>query len=130
MTKEEVKKFKELCEQFEEDCSRVASILSQFEVYNKSEENITFASRFLPNGKDEVYWHGDEYWRYGGHEEHEGYFPIKYLSMTDEQVRKAGARKNAEFLKKKKEKEDAIAAEKKRKEYEQYQKLKEQFENK
>ena len=131
MKQEQIEQYESLNAIFQEDCERVARILSDYAVYTERWEtsNIEFAQNFSLCGV-EVDWNGDEYWSYGGHEYHSGSFPVSYLSMTDEELRAAAEKENNAYLeelrKKKEKKQKAQDAA----DYEQYQRLKEKFENK
>ena len=129
MKKEELEKFKELYPLFDKEVRRVADILSNVKEYQEHDgSNPAFADKFVLEG-DEVYWEGDEYWNYGGHEEHSGWFPIDYLSKTDEELRVIVDDMNAKYeeeKKKRKEAKEAILREQRKAEYE---KLKKEFGN-
>lgn len=124
MTKEQVKELSKLAELFETDCRRVADVLRDFEAYrNPWEHNISNAEDFFPF-PDEVYWKGWD----RDNDLISGTFPIEYLSMTDDEIREAAEKYNAEYLEKKRlEKEDMERAETAA-EYELYERLKEKFE--
>ena len=127
MKKEELEKFKELYPLFDKEVRRVADILSNVTEYQERDgSNPAFADKFVLEG-DDVYWEGDEYWRFQGHEEHSGWFPIDYLSMTDKELRAIVDDMNAKYegeKKKKKEEKEARLREQRKAEYER---LKEEF---
>jgi hypothetical protein len=127
MKKEELEKFKELYPLFDKEVRRVADILSNVTEYQEHDgSNPAFADKFVLEG-DEVYWEGDEYWQFQGHEEHSGWFPIDYLSMTDEEIWTIVNDMNAKYeeeKKKKKEEKEARLREQRKAEYER---LKEEF---
>ena len=52
---------------------------------------------------DEVYFEGDEFWSYGGYEHHKGYFPLSYLTMSDEELTRLVEERNKEYQKKQEE---------------------------
>ena len=128
MTKEQVEQYQTLDNIFNEECSRVAGILEDYEVYTDRWEtsDITYAKEFSIDGVV-VDWNGDEYWNYGGHEYHSGNFPVSYLSMSEKELRAAAEKENetylAEVRKKKKERQKAQD----KADYEKYQRLKEKF---
>lgn len=73
---------------------------------------------------DSVAWEGDEYWSYGGHEEHSGYFPANFLAMSDDELLKIVEKENKELeMEQEKEKKEKAAQEKERRRT-QYEKLK------
>lgn len=127
MKKEELEKFKELYPLFDKEVRRVADILSNVTEYQECDgSNPAFADKFVLEG-DEVYWEGDEYWQFQGHEAHSGWFPIDYLSMTDEEIWAIVNDMNAKYeeeKKKKKEEKEARLREQRKAEYER---LKEEF---
>jgi len=131
MTKKEIKQYEELDIMFNDDCERVVKILKNYVVYTEKHENsdIRYAEKFSISGED-VEWEGDEYWSYGGHEYHSGCFPLKYISMSDEEIKIEAEKENKKYLEKITEK----SAERKRKEeeakYNEYLKLKEKYEGK
>lgn len=127
MNKTDLEKFKELYDKFIEDCNRVANILSNSKERTVHESgNINYAETFTLDDGD-VNWEGDEYWNYGGHEYHSGYFPAEFLTMTDDELMSIVDKENKEY-------EEEQEAKKRRKEerekaarLEQYKKLKEEF---
>ena len=129
MTKEQVEQYQTLDNIFNEECSRVAEILRDYEVYTDKWEtgDITYAQEFSIDGVV-VDWKGDEYWNYGGHEYHSGDFPVSYLSMSENELRAVAEKENDAYLaeinaevRKRKEAQDKA-------DYEKYLKLKEKFE--
>lgn len=126
MTQEELKNFKELYDKFIEDCYRVANILSKSKERTVHDSNIKYADNFhLENNS--IYWEGDEYWRYGGHEYHSGYFPVEFLTMTDEELLSIVDKENKEYDKKQEAKQKKKEEREKAARLEQYNKLKEEF---
>lgn len=128
MTKEQLKQYSELDSLFNEECKRVANILSNFEVYQQEYSSIEFADRFYDGGTD-VHWTGDEYWSMGGHEEHSGYFPSEYLTMTDDEVRTLAGEENDEYLKKIQKKKEEEEEKERQRELELYKRLKDKYED-
>lgn len=128
MTPEEIEKYSELNDKFESDCERIAEILSDLKEPKQYDGyNIHYADNFHLCGED-VYWSGDEYWNYGGHEHHSGDFPKKYLTMTDNELKAIVEKENKKYDKKK-EAEKKIKEDKERAErFKQYEKLKNEFE--
>lgn len=130
MKKEELEKFKNLYPLFIKEAERVAKILSNVKKYQESySSNPMFADKFTLED-NEVYWEGDEYWQYQGHEEHSGYFPIEYLSMTDEEiwniVNDMNTKYEEEKKREKKEKEERLRKQRKA----EYERLKKEFDTK
>lgn len=126
MTQEELAQYAELCEKFENECNRVCNILKDSNIRHGDCEDISYAKRFcLCN--DSVAWEGDEYWSYGGHEEHSGYFLADFLTMSNDELLKIVEKENEEWEvgqeKKRREKEDMERA----KRLAEYEKLKKEF---
>ena len=96
MTQEELTQYVELCEKFEDECNRVCNILKDSKIRHGSCGNISYAERFRLCD-DSVAWEGDEYWSYGGHEEHSGYFPVDFLTMSDDELLKIVEKENEEW---------------------------------
>lgn len=117
MTKEEIKAYMGLNKKFIEDCKRVKKIFSDL----KDEGgNICFADTFYCED-DEVAWRGVETGSYQYYEEHNGYFPIKYLSFTDDELRKVVEKENEEYrrmLEKERKEKEKAETEKRRKLFE------------
>lgn len=133
MTKEQTEQLKELSKQFIADCERVVDIIGKFEVFNQNGcDCLAFADTFRVTETGQIWWEGDEYWNYGGHEHHSGYLPMEYLTMTDEELLAEGTRLNEEYLeKKRKEKEEEEKKKeesKKKRDYATYLRLKKEFE--
>jgi len=127
MKKEELEKLKNLYPLFIKDAELVAKILSNVKKYQEScSSNPLFADKFTLED-NEVYWEGDEYGKYQGHEEHSGYFPIEYLSMTDEEiwtiVNDMNTKYEEEKKKKKKEEEESLRKQR----MAEYERLKKEF---
>lgn len=127
MNKTDLEKFKELYDKFLDDCDRVADILSNSKERTVHESgNINYADTFrLDDGS--VDWEGDEYWNYGGHEYHSGYFPAEFLTMTDDELMSIVDKENKEYNKKQEAKQKEKEEREKAARLEQYKKLKEEF---
>lgn len=127
MNKTDLEKFKELYDKFIEDCDRVANILSNSKERTVHESgNINYAETFTLDG-DDVNWEGDEYWNYGGHEYHSGYFPAEFLTMTDDELMSIVDKENKEYNEKQAAKQKEKEEREKAARLEQYKKLKEEF---
>lgn len=127
MKKEELEKFKELYPLFDKEVRRVADILSNVTEYQEHDgSNPGFADKFILQG-DEVYWEGDEYWAFQGHEEHSGWFPIDYLSKTDEELRAVVDDMNAKYEEEKNKKKEAKEAKLREQRKAEYERLKKEF---
>jgi hypothetical protein len=125
MTQEEINQFSELYFVFNERCTHLAEILVDYKVYSEPwSKNIAQAEHFEVVG-DQILWYGyDEDRDYCS-----GYFPSKYLTMSDEEVREDCRKVNDEYLEKldRRKKECQEAA--KKADYELYLELKKRFEN-
>lgn len=127
MIKEELKKFEELYDKFLEDCNRVTHILTNSKERTTHECcNINYAETFTLDG-NYVSWEGDEYWQFQGHEHHSGYFPVEFLTMSDDELMKIVDKENKEYDKKQEAKEKEKEEREKAARLEQYNKLKEEF---
>lgn len=104
MKKNELIKLVELDRKFKEDCERVAAILEGIKDKNN---HICFAHTFRI-ADDDVYWEGYEMGAYNYGEEHDGFFPLEYLTMSNEELEKIVEERNTELQKEieKKEKEE------------------------
>lgn len=126
MTKEELKAFLELNDKFIEDCNRVCGILGQSKKRHGECENISYAERF--NIEDSsVWWEGDEYWSYGGHEKHCGYFDTEFLTMSDEELLEIVKKENEEYDRKEEQKKREKEEREKAKRLAEYERLKKEF---
>ena len=123
MEKSDLKKYTELYNKFLEDCDRVANILKQAPEYKN---DIDFADKFVLED-DTVFWEGDEYWNYGGHEYHSGNFPADYLIMSDEELKKIVDKKIEEYNKREEEKKRLRREAEKAARLKEYEKLKAEF---
>ena len=129
MTQKELEKYSELNEKFRSDCTRVAEILSDLKEPKQYDGcDITYADNFYLCGED-VSWNGDEYWSYGGHEYHSGYFPKEYLTMTDDELRAIVEKENKKYAEEQEAKKKAKEEEKKAERLRQYEELKKEFGN-
>ena len=127
MTQKELKQYIDLSKKFEEECNRVCCILSESKKRHGEYENISYAEKFKIEDDDSVWWEGDEYWNYGGHEEHSGYFPSDFLTMSDDELCKIVEKENEEWEAiQKKERREKEEMEKARR-LTEYEKLKKEF---
>jgi len=126
MTKEELTQYVELSEKITNECERVCNILKDSKKRHGECSDICYAERFSIDG-DSVAWRGDEYWRYGGHEEHYGDFPTDFLTMSNDKLLKIVEMENKEWEaeQEKRNKEKAVQEKEKRKA--QYEELKKEF---
>lgn len=127
MTQEELKQYKELNEKFERDCNRVCCILSGSKKRHGECENISYAEKFKIEDDGSVWWEGDEYWSYGGHEWHSGYFPSDFLTMSDDELVKIVKKENEEFDRKVERENQKKAEKEKAARLAEYEKLKKEF---
>lgn len=123
MKKDDLKNFIVLYDKFLEECDRVACILKQAPEYKN---DIEFADKFVLED-DTVFWEGDEYWNYGGHEYHSGTFPAEYLTMSDEELNKIVDTKIKEYEKREEEKKRLRREAEKAARLKEYEKLKAEF---
>lgn len=126
MTQEELTQYVELYEKFENDCKRVCNILKDSKERHGSYTDIKYAERFSL-ADDSVEWEGDEYWSYGGHEEHSGYFPADFLTMSNDKLLKIVELENKEWEAKQEKRNKEKAAQEKEKRKAQYEELKKEF---
>ena len=126
MTQEELKQYKELNEKFENDCNRVCAILVGSKKRQGECKDIRYVERFYIAG-DSVYWEGDEYWNYVGHEHHSGSFPSDFLAMSDDELHKIVEKENEEWKAEQKRKNKENAAKEKERRKAQYEELKKEF---
>ncbi len=127
MTQKELKQYIHLSEKFENECSRVCDILEDSKNRHGNCENIAYAQRFRL-ADDSVEWEGDEYWSYGGHEEHSGYFPSDFLTMSDDELLKIVEKENEEWEAERERKNKEKATQEKERRRVQYEELKKEFE--
>lgn len=127
MKKTDLEKYAKLNEEFLSECDRVANILKDAPEYQTECGNISFANCFTLDDDNDVHWEGDEYWNYGGHEHHDGYFPAEYLTMSDEELKKIVDKKIEEYNKKQEEKKRQKAEAEKAARRAEYEKLRAEF---
>ena len=126
MTKEELIQYVELCEKFNNECNRVCDILKDSKKRHGDCADINYAGSFrLAN--DSIFWEGDEYWRYGGHEVHRGYFPTDFLTMSNDKLLKIVETENEEWEAEQEKRNKEMAAQEKEKRKAQYEELKKEF---
>lgn len=126
MTQEELAQYVELREKFENECNRVCDIIKNSKKRHGKCHDIRYAERFSLCDNS-VEWEGDEYWSYGGHDEHSGSFPSDFLTMSDEELRKIVEKENEEWeeIQERRHKEKAVQEKERRKA--QYEELKKEF---
>ena len=129
MTQKELKQYIDLSEKFEEECNRVCRILSDSKKRHGECSDISYAEKFKIEGDDSVWWEGDEYWSYGGHESHGGYFSADFLTMSDNELAEIVKKENEEWEAAQEKKKNEKAAEEKAKRMAKYEELKKEFEN-
>ena len=128
MTKEQLEQLQSLNSQFLDDCDRIVKILINYEYFTRRGDNISFADTYrIEDGN--VVWEGDEYWSFGGHEQHSGYFPVEYLAMTNEEIETEATKLNNEYLDEKRKEEERRNKLKRDEDYKKFLKLKEEFES-
>lgn len=81
MTQKELDKYIKLQDKFQLRCEAVCEILKPLN------DSYYYLSEFYIDG-DKVYGEGDEYWQYGGHEHRCASFPVSYLCMSDDAIKK------------------------------------------
>lgn len=127
MTQKELDRYIKLQEKFQLRCEAICEILKPLN------SSYGYLSDFELDVYDaKVYGEGDEYWQYGGHEHHSCAFPVSYLCMSDDAIKKIAE----DELKKREEARLAeqtriqkINAERlEKQEREEYERLKKKFE--
>lgn len=121
MTEEKVKEFEDLYNEFIAKCLKICGELERVE------RGYNYCNEFTLMG-DDVYCHGHEYWPYGGHEEHEKYFPTILLTYTREEIKNYVDNLLTLAKQEREEKERLEKERKEKKEMAEYQRLKEKFE--
>lgn len=121
MTFDELFDYVNLNDAFNKRCSEICQILKPlspsygyadtFEIYN-----------------DQVEFTGDEYWECGGHEEHSGEFPLKFIYTPNKEIEKYVSDKLAERERERKRINDVLELQKLKKEKAEYERLKKKFE--
>ena len=127
MDKKKLELYQHLHSEFCSECERVKKILEDALNMHGDCSDISFASTFNLAG-DSVFWEGDEYWQYQGHEHHYGCFPAVYLTMTDDELRKEVEYINEEYRKEEEAKKKKSEEAEKAKRLAQYEALKKEFE--
>lgn len=125
MTQKELDKYIKLQEKFQLRCEAICKIIKPLN------DSYYYLSDFEIDG-DKVYGEGDEYWQYGGCESHSGSFPVSYLCMSDDDLKKIVAnelkRREEAKLEELKRRENAAAILQKKRDREEYERLKKIFE--
>lgn len=124
MQKKDLEQYQKLHDEFVSECKRVAEILSNLED-SYPYDNTAFAETFEPAGV-EVSWTGYDTYR-GETDYYNGYFPIEYLTMTDDELNRIVEKKNEEWEAEKERINKEKAAKEKEKRKAQYDELKKEF---
>jgi len=127
MTQKEIKQYIELSDKFENECYRVRTVLLGSKKHTVDPHDITWADKFTIE-QDNVVWEGNERWNYGGERWHNGMFPLSYLTMTDNELRKIVDKEDVEWEKEQKEQEEKCKELAKKVRRKQYELLKKEFE--
>jgi len=127
MIKKEIEEYIRLCDKFEDECYRVCKILSESKKRCFSND-ITYAENFTIEDNNVVIWEGTERWNYGGEKWHNGMFPLSYLTMTDDELRKIVEKENLEWDKEQEEQKEKNEEFAKKLRKKQYELLKKEFE--
>lgn len=123
MQKKDLEQYQKLHDEFVSDCERVAKILSNLK--DSSYDNTGFADTFESVGA-EVHWIGyDSYC--GETDYYYGYFPVEYLTMTDDELLKIVEKENEEWEAKQEKDKQEKAAQEKEKRKAKYEELKKEF---
>lgn len=123
MTREEIKLYNELDTKFNEAAEKAVQILKKSR--KREPEGIAEANEFKIYD-DEVYWKGVISCR-GEQDGVDGFFPLDYLSMTDEELEEAVKKENEEYERFVNNKEKEKQESEKNKRREMYEKLKKEF---
>ena len=121
MTFDELFDYVNLNDAFEKRCSEICQILKQLSPSYKYADTFEIYN-------DHVEFTGDEYWEYGGHEEHSGEFPLKFIYAPNEEIEKYVAEKLAERECEQKRIDAVLELEKLKIERAEYERLKKKFE--
>lgn len=125
MTQKELDKYIKLQEKFQLRCEAICEMLKPINY------NYYYLSDFYID-EDKVYGEGDAYWQYGGHEHHSSTFPASYLCMSDDAIKKIVEdelkRREEAKLEELKRRENAAAILQKKRDREEYERLKKIFE--
>ena len=127
MTQKELDRYIKLQDKFQLRCEAICEILKPLN------SSYGYLSDFELDVYDaKVYGEGDEYWQYGGHEHHSCAFPVSYLCMSDDDIKKIvedELKKREEAkLEELKRRENAAAILQKKRDREEYERLKKIFE--
>ena len=127
MTAKELDNYIKLQEKFQLRCEAICEILKPLN------DSYRYVSDFELDVYDaKVYCEGDEYWSYGGHEHHSCAFPVNYLCMSDDAIKKTVEdelkRREEAKLEELKRRENAAAILQKKRDREEYERLKKIFE--
>ena len=123
MTREEIKLYNELDTKFNETAERAVQFLKKSR--KRENERIAEASEFKIYD-DEVYWKGVISCR-GEQDGVDGFFPLDYLSMTDEELEEAVKKENEEYERFLNDKEKENQEREKNKRLKMYNELKKEF---
>lgn len=123
MTREEIKLYNELDTKFNEAAEKAVKILRKSR--KREHEGIAEASEFKIYD-DEVYWKGVISCR-GEQDEVDGFFPLDYLSMTDEELEEAVKKENEEYERFLNDEEKKKQDREKNKRLKMYNELKKEF---
>lgn len=121
MTYDELRDYINLNDAFEKRCSEICEILSQLSISYKYAHTFELYD-------DHVEFTGDEYWQYGGHEEHSGEFPLKFIYASNEEIEKYVKTKLEERECEQKRINAVLELEKLKRERAEYEILKKKFE--
>lgn len=127
MTQKELDKYIKLQEKFQLRCEAICKILEPLSY------SYGYLSDFELDVYDaKVYGEGDEYWQYGGPAHHSGSFPVSYLCMSDDAIKKIVEdelkRREEAKLEELKRRENAETILQKKRDREEYERLKKIFE--
>ena len=125
MQKKDLEQYQKLHDEFVSDCERVAKILSNLEEESFLNDNTAFAETFESVGT-EVHWTGSDSYC-GETDYYDGYFPIEYLTMTDDELNKIVEKKNEEWEAEQERRNKEKAAQEKEKRKAKYEELKAEF---
>ena len=90
MTQDELCNYIKLNDAFNKRCSEICEILRPLSISYK------YAHTFKIND-DYVEFTGDEYFRYDGHYEHSGEFPLRFIYTSNEEIEKYVSNELAEI---------------------------------
>lgn len=121
MTVDELHDYINLDDVFNKRCSEICEILRPLNLSYRYADTFEIYD-------DYVGFTGDEYWAYGGHEEHSGEFPLKFIYTSNEEIEKYVSDKLAEKEREQKRINDVLELEKLEKEKAEYERLKKKFE--